>query len=139
MDDPASGIKNGPQTRLLIETAIDNGHKVAVTTYSLFPEVCEPAMKKLGLAADIITQIPCIAYLPQDQSSGKTRHMIDALEAHNLPSDTHPSKLMLIDDSANNCHVAQKTGFLHVKVPDDPSAIDYLDAAIALASIPAKF
>ena len=67
LNDPATGLKNGPETKQFIQLAIANGHKVAVTTYSQYPEVITPTLKKMGLEEGEVTQIVQVAFLPVDQ------------------------------------------------------------------------
>jgi hypothetical protein len=132
LDNPEYGLKNGAAMKQFIQTALGNGHKVAVTTYSLFPEVCTPTFLRMGLSTDEIAQIPCVAFLPKDQSQGKTQHIQQAMQ---LTGITDKSSVVLVDDSENNCQVAHTSGCLFVKVPESKDAKpDYICTAVSLAS-----
>ena len=131
LNDNTVGLKNGPEMKRFIQEGLKNGHKFAITSYTMFPEAFNPALRRMGLTEDEITQIPQVAFLPMDQRVGKAGHMAQAMEQTGIEDKT---KVYLIDDSSNNCRVAKKGGFKVVEVDDDLNAPpDYLTDVTSIA------
>lgn len=133
LNDPNTGLKNGEETKQFIRLALSNGHKVAVTTYSKYPEVIVPTFQKMGLLEEEIDQIIQVAYLPPDQRVGKGGHIETAMRQCNV---TDRANVWLIDDSSNNCSMARSAGYNVVEVSDDIDAsADYFQPLMAAAQL----
>jgi hypothetical protein len=119
LDDPNSGLKNGEAAKQFIQLALSNGHKIAVTTYSKFPEVISPTFRKMGLTEEEISQIVQVAFLPMDQRVGKGGHIEEAMQKTGV---LDRANVWLVDDSANNCNLARASGYKVVEVPEPADA-----------------
>jgi len=119
VDDPIKGPKNPAELKDVIQTALKSGHKIAITSFTLFPEVIKPTLVKIGLAEEEIKQIHLECFLLQDQQQGKIPHMIQAMDHFNIDDR---SQVILIDDNSNNCQTARANGFKAVDVPVEPDA-----------------
>jgi hypothetical protein len=113
LNSNTTGLKNKIETKNFIQLSLSNGHKVAVTTYSLYPEVVNPTLKHMGLSDSEINQVEIIAFLPKDQSIGKTGHIKKAMETFQI---SDKSIVYLIDDSDNNCNVAINEGKFYYNI-----------------------
>lgn len=136
LNHPHTGLKNGNETKLFIQSALNNGHKVAITSYSEYPEVIIPTFKKMGLNDDEINQIIKISFLPNDQRIGKQQHIELAMKTTGISDKTN---VYLIDDSKHNCKIAKLLGFNVVLVPEAQDATpEYLNNVIEIAKNPSN-
>jgi len=122
------GFKNREATLAAMREAMKNGHKMAITSYTLYPEVIPLYLIAMGLTEDEVAQIPVIGGFPSkvepgtidltgneglDFNYGKSLHIEAAKKAHGIKHN----KVILIDDSKGNCKVAQSQGQIGILVP----------------------
>jgi len=136
LNDTSTGLKNGEEARQFVQLALANGHKIAITTYSKYPEVISPTLRKMGLSDNEILQIVEVAFLPLDQRVGKGGHIEEAMRKTGV---NDRANVWLVDDSANNCNLARNAGYSVVEVPEDRDASpEYFLPLLAAAQIPAS-
>lgn len=110
---PATGLKNPISLLFTIRTTLKQGHKIAITTLSEYPEVIEPALHKLGLTEDEIREIKIIAGPSSSSYPGKLKHIKKAMYQFGI---TKSKSVYLIDDNEENCSLAEKNGYGAIKV-----------------------
>lgn len=136
-----SGTKNGIQIAHAMAYALDHGDYVAITSYSLYPEIIKPALHDMFIAAGYdpsryLDKICVVGGHPSngtDNNSpnfkGKEEH-IAAVQQYfgakynvEIPRDN----VMLIDDDQANLDVAVKKApySLIVKVPEEQNPQDF--------------
>ncbi|MCS5707460.1 hypothetical protein CC99x_000935 [Candidatus Berkiella cookevillensis] len=120
--DSPDGLKNSKEVADTIRYAIDNGHKVAITSFTLYPEVVLPTLQKLGLEDKYIQQI-CIVggfpdhNTPDNSPDGKEQHIAAAIQHfNNQGAGLTRIDAMLVDDTTNNLDKAPP-GTTNVAVP----------------------
>lgn len=134
LDDEASGLKNPKALVKAIQTARKNGHKIAITSWTLYPEVVKPTLERLlrkdyGLTQDDIDNIFIVGGFPTsddrldpygfgypDTEKGKSLHIEKAMEHYKLNKTT---PVVLIDDSAHNFEFLED-GQVGILVPREP-------------------
>lgn len=120
--ESGDGLKNAKEMADTIRYAIDNGHKVAITSFTLYPEVILPTLKKLGLADKYIRQICIVGGFPNhnqpnNSPDGKEQHIAAALQYFNAQgSDLARMDAMLVDSVTHNLDKTP-TGTTNVAVP----------------------
>ena len=133
LDNPDKGLKNPNEMKAFIESSIQAGHKVAITSFTSYPEVIEPTLKKMGLSDETISKIDRVAFLPKDQSQGKAQHMDIAMQNAGI---TDKSKVTLIDDDERNCRIARRAGMNAIEVPTEKNAPpSYIHEASRIAEV----
>ena len=110
---PATGLKNPISLLFTIRTTLKQGHKIAITTLSEYPEVIEPALHKLGLTEDEIREIKIIAGPSSSSYPGKLKHIKKAMYHFGITTE---QSVYLIDDNEVNCSLAEKNGYGAIKV-----------------------
>ncbi|MBU6184693.1 MAG: hypothetical protein KGO98_05480, partial [Rickettsiales bacterium] len=110
---PATGVKNPISLLFTIRTTLKQGHKIAITTLSEYPEVIGPALHKLGLTEDEIREIKIIAGLSSTHFPGKLKHIKKAMAHFGITTE---QSVYLIDDDRENCALAKKNGYGVIKV-----------------------
>jgi len=108
LDIPAIGLKNPKELLNVFRSALANGHQIAITSYTNYPEVGPVALKKMGLTDEEIAKIKIVGFLPKNQSQGKGEHMQQAMEHFGLHDK---SDVYLIDDNGKNCVEANNEGY----------------------------
>ncbi len=122
-------FKHGPQMLALIRESLLNGHPVAIVSYTLFPEIIQTLLEKLGLTTEELNKIYIRGGLlsAEDQSKyGKLIHIEDSLEHFGFKKTDH-DQVILLDDSYQNYMLAENQGIKAVLVPDEyePEYTDY--------------
>ena len=131
LNDPNTGPKNPDQMRDFIRSALQNGHKICITSFTQFPEVFKSTLQKIGLTEDEISKIGLVYGLPKNQSQGKQDHINAAMRTNNI---TDKRQVCLIDDDENNCNLARANGMQAITVPKQVNAAPtYLNEAHALS------
>lgn len=110
---PATGLKNPISLLFTIRTTLKQGHKIAITTLSDYPEVIAPALQKLGLTEDEIREIKIIAGPSSSSYRGKLKHIKKAMDHFGITTE---QLVYLIDDDQENCSLAEKNGYGAIKV-----------------------
>lgn len=117
-----TGPKNAKEMAEAICSAIDNGHKVAITSYTLYLEVVIPTLKAIlekgkgikGAEADkYINEIAIVGGFPMKEhhESGKNEHITAAAYYFKEKGfDIDIKNTMLIEDDENNIALAIKEG-----------------------------
>lgn len=126
-------FKHAPEMLALIQNALLEGHYVAIVSYTFFPEIIPTWLEKLGLTKKELNKIYIRGGLPStgDQEKfGKLMHIEDALVNFGYEKRNH-DKALLLDDSYQNCMLAERQGFEAVLVPFEyePEYMGYFDEA----------
>lgn len=110
LQDEDHGPNNPIQLRESIRTALNMGHKVAITSFTLFPEVVIPTLEAIGLSRQEIEQIYVVGGFPRDNdfNLGKIDHIQEAMKHFAI---TNKDNVMLVDDTNNNLRIAKRNGF----------------------------
>lgn len=133
--DEATGPKNSPQMLEFMRSALQNGHNIAITTFSSYLTGFLPTLQAIGLSAAEIDQIIFIPFLPKDRAAGKNEHIALAMKRFNI---IDPSQVYLIDDDERNCSMAVSSGYNAVIVPKEAAAgPEYLIGVSEIAKAPA--
>jgi len=128
----AYGIKNREKLLQTFQTLISEGHNIAITSYTLYPEIVKPTLKAIGLRDDQIEKIHVEGFLPKNQLQGKGEHMKKAMKHFGVTNKAHA---LLVDDSENNIKKAKDEGYQSVNVPKTPNPNpEYLNTTLSLAS-----
>lgn len=145
----STGLKYPEQMANTMKQAIDNGHKVAITSFTLFPEVAVPTLKAIlgsimspqdadryvnqicvvggypsnGVTSDLLRDNEGKVIGKDPQFYGKEEH-INAAIFHFQQQGLNISRAdtMLVDDSQANCAIAQQRGPA-VQVPKPPQPV----------------
>ncbi len=128
--DPDTGLKNPKKLLSTIHSALKNGHKIAITSLSEYPEIIIPALQKLGLTEEEIIKIKIIAGPSSSLYPGKLNHIKKAMKAFSI---TKKESVYLIDDNEKNCIIANENGYGAFKVLAEDSG-EYLTAIDKLIS-----
>jgi hypothetical protein len=132
------GLKNPQQVAQAMKQAIDNGHKVAVTSFTLYPEVAVPTLKAiLGSimspqeAERYVQQICVVGGYPTNGVTsigpadfyGKEEHIQAAMKHFQRQGiQFKRADVMLVDDSEPNLRLAKQYGGPSVvEVPKTPN------------------
>lgn len=133
LEDSRVGLKHAEKLREVIQLALRNGHHVAITSFTSFPESFIPTLEKLGLSPAEIDVIPGFAGYPVASHVRKNDHLRQAMAKFKKKSN---SLVWLIDDDPVNCSKAMEEGFHAVQVPvgPDENSADYLQAILKAAN-----
>jgi FMN phosphatase YigB (HAD superfamily) len=140
LDSADTGLRHQRRLKATFEMLHVQGHAIAITTYSSFPEVVPVILTRLGLAADLIQVIHVVHGLPAKcNRMGKNAHIAQARTHFALPEGT---PCVLVDDDPSNIAWAAKVGHRTVQAddpdtPDDPSNCFLDEIALTLASVSA--
>lgn len=140
LDAQETGLRYPQRLKETFEMLYTQGHAIAITTYSSFPEVVPVILTRIGLAVDIIHLIHVVHGLPSKANRmGKNSHIAQARTHFQLPEGT---PCLLVDDDQSNIMWATKVGHLTVladdpDAPDDPSNCFLDEIAPMLASVSA--
>lgn len=125
--DPSTGLRNPEKLKQIIEKLINAGHKIAITTFSLYHD-CVKYTLSTFLNEDIANQIHIISGFPTMGSTdpnGKWLHISKVME---LSSIEDPTSCMLIDDSLSNILSAKNHSVFTTIVPEHSyQSNEYLD------------
>ncbi len=158
--NPPPGLKNPHAIANAIKQAIDNGHKVAITSFTHYPEVAIPTLNAImqtimspqdasryvnqvcivgGYPSNGITGLKKDAfsnYIPNPNFRGKEEHIAAAIWHFNQQPGVQLSRsdAMLVDDSKPNVDIAAKLGRVQ-KVPELPNPqSDYVAPIVTFVS-----
>lgn len=93
--------------KALFEKLITDGHQVAILSYSQFPRIIDRYLKEIiGLEKEILDQIFVNSWLPDDQNSGKNKHIRQAIDYFHR--DTTDKNIVLVEDSIENLKMAKQ-------------------------------
>jgi hydroxymethylpyrimidine pyrophosphatase-like HAD family hydrolase len=141
------GLKNPDLMRQAIQTAIKNGHKVAITSYNMYPEVIKPVLAYMGLSELELQNIVIVGGFPANDGSlnttdlnrsialqyGKSLHIKAAMIAHNIKHNS----VILLDDSPRNIQSCAK-GHIGILVLKDREEQNYLYELLHFVGRPAR-
>lgn len=105
-----TGPKHGTQMCAAIRNALQNGTRVAITSFTKYPEVIEPTLEKIGLTKDEIAKIYIVGGFPSHgkpdgSPNGKQEHIEQAMKHFGI---TDPKNVMVVDDTENNLKKAEE-------------------------------
>lgn len=131
------GAKHGGEMLAAIRQALAHGHKVAILSFTLYPEVILPTLRALRdndgsqLSEEEIRQICVIGGFPSDNKPdstplGKEEHIAAAVNFFKAKGvNIERSDVMLVDDTTRNLTIAQERSGLQkencVTVPKEPN------------------
>jgi FMN phosphatase YigB (HAD superfamily) len=130
--ESGDGFKNKEKLKETFDTFFEQGHNIAITSFTKYPDVIKPTLKELGLTDDQLSKVHVVGGFPSDGANsinGKKEHIDAAMEKFGVKDY---SKVMLIDDSGRNIAAAEKIGIQTIQVPGemDPDP-RYLEEAIS--------
>jgi len=146
------GVKNQVELKECMQTILKEGHALAITSFTMYPEVAVPTLKAIGLLPQEINQVLVVGGFPENVSNNtppmvctprydnrgnaghshkKEQHIGVAMKQFGI---SDPSCVVLIDDSPANIQKANQSGHVGLLVPKshnpNPS---YLEQAKQLA------
>lgn len=123
--------KNRNEIAQIICQAIDNGHKIAIVSFTKYPEVVVPTLKTILFSErnpdKYIKEICIVAGFPSDNNPkdsplGKQEHIAEAAQYFNKKGFfIKPTNIMLVEDTKRNLVIAQKEQIYPVFVSDLPN------------------
>lgn len=122
---------------LLLKTfqaILSNGHHLAITTWSEYPEVIVPTLQKIGLNQDEIAQVHIESGIPSSNAQRKSPHIAKAKQHFGITDNQH---VFLIDDDEDNIRQAQNEGQNGLHVSSPKTNQDYLQNILNLIEKPA--
>lgn len=132
LDNPKYTLKHPHKMYTIIKKALDKGHYVAITSFTSFPEVFEPTLRRLGLTNSEIGRIGKYYGFPSKRSTYKCEHIESAMRDTNIQDRT---LVYLIDDDNLNCDKAIEEGYHAIVVPcEDSSSDEYLNCLLDVLS-----
>lgn len=115
-------------------TILNNGHHLAITTWSEYPEVIAPTLQKLGLTEAEIAQIHIEAGIPASLELRKSTHIAKAKQHFGVNDNQH---VFLIDDDEDNILQARKEGQTGFHAASPKTNTDYLQNILNVIEKPA--
>ncbi len=128
------GIFNAELLLTTFRAILSNGHHIAITTWSEYPEVIVPTLQKLGLNSEEIAQIHVESGIPPSQEAGKSGHIARAKQHFGI---TDNKNVFLIDDDEDNILQARKEGQTGFHAVSPKTNTDYLQNILTLLDKPA--
>ncbi len=128
ISDRNYGPKNRGEMADAIRTAIDNGHKVAIVSFTLYPEVAAQTLKAIldPNSEKYLKEICIVGGFPSDNNPdntplGKEEHINAALwHFKNKGVIIDRKDAILVDDTSRNLDIAKQYGNGIVQVPKYP-------------------
>ncbi len=117
-------ILNQSELLKTFKMILKKGHYLAITTWSEYPEVIAPTLKKLGLTETEIAKIHIESGLPASSNHFKSKH-IERAKKHFGVTDN--SQVWLIDNDEQNIAQARKEGQINIAVRNPHTSTSYLD------------
>ncbi|MGE4349540.1 MAG: hypothetical protein AB7D28_07225 [Candidatus Berkiella sp.] len=117
------GILNKDELLKTFKQILEHGHKIAITTWSDYPEVVAPTLKHIGLNETEIKQIYIASGRPENQALRKEAHIEGAKKHFSIQDNAY---VVLIDDDQMNVLHAQKNGQIGILVDADDNDALYL-------------
>lgn len=104
------------------EAILQDGHQVAIVSFSNFPVILRYLKECVGLPQEMLDQIKIVSWLPKNKKLGKNEHIKQALKESKYTGadDT----VVLVDDDKNNIILAQKCGYQGILADETGSQID---------------
>jgi len=121
LDNPETGIKNPEQLKQTFDKMLAQGHAIAITSFTQYPDVVKPALQVIGLSDEQISKIHIIGGFPShgkpdNSPDGKKEHIDKAMELAGVEKGNY-KYVMLVDDSANNINKAREMGITTIEAP----------------------
>lgn len=120
------GVRAPEQIKNLFSTILTNNHFLAITSYTNFDTIIKPILKRIGLTDSELNKILVVGGFPNTGGKLGTERIIPAFgkQLHIDKAITHfgceslpKSDVILIDDSSNNCGIAELYGHTVCLVP----------------------
>ncbi|KIE05336.1 hypothetical protein NF27_DT01100 [Candidatus Jidaibacter acanthamoeba] len=132
--EPDGVFKNREKLLETFNLFFEQGHNIAITSFTEYKSLIIPVLKFLGLSKEQLSKIHVEAWLPKTQDYmskfGKNGHIRKAMDHFKV---NEYQLVMLIDDSINNIEIAKhnniKTVLVSTKHNPDPA---YLDESVKL-------
>lgn len=118
-------VKAPEKLKEVLEKIHNLNHKIAITTYSAYPEIVALTLKSIGLSEEILNNIEIVFGRPEGirpNIDGKNLHIKEALRKFNI--DENSKKVILIDDTVINTKLAKILGYQTIEAT--PTSSDYL-------------
>lgn len=145
----AGGIKNKAELEATMKHILSTGNKIAITSFSWFPQQIKEVLNTLDLRPYNANQIVVVPGYPSDtgeptmmmkggdpkHKDAKEQHIQKALRVTGMQG-THPRNVILIDDSIKNFAAARACDHqaIHVPAAKNPPPY-YLKQARDIASV----
>lgn len=120
------GILNKDELLKTFKQILESGHKIAITTWSNYPEVIVPTLKHIGLNDAEIKQLYIAWGLPENQALYKETHIERAKKHFSIQDNSY---VVLIDRDQINVLQAQKNGQIGILADADDHEVLYLKQA----------
>jgi FMN phosphatase YigB (HAD superfamily) len=123
-------LKHPEKMLELMKKILANGDKIAIATFSRYPDVIKLYLTELGLTTDELENIIIEHGLPEDggRTHGKNKHIekiVTEIE-HKNPGITIGT-ITLVDDSPNNVEKAEGEGYKVITVPQNNTDTKFLE------------
>ncbi|TSJ81059.1 MAG: HAD family hydrolase [Candidatus Cardinium sp.] len=109
-------LRDPERLKHIIDRLLAQKHKIAITTFSGYPDSIKVLLEKLGFNKDQIKNIPIIGGFPQGgvyDPNCKMEHIKKAME---LTGIAHHFNVVLVDDNEDNIGVAKQNCVIGVHV-----------------------
>lgn len=113
------GLKNPTAVCRTIRDALSDGHHIAITSFTLYPEIIPIVLKRMGLTGSEIAAIRIEGGFPVDgpgSPNRKNEHIEKAMQYFEVKDPKH---VLLADDDKLNIEKAKEAGYLGVLIPVD--------------------
>lgn len=125
-------IGNAKEWRDAITSLVQDGHQVALTSFTAFKLGPIFLTELIGLPKEIADKIHIETWLPENAAQAdKNQHIANTIQK--TMGSIDPANVLLIDDSERNIHGAAKAGYRTVLATPHANQVDRLvETAIAL-------
>lgn len=138
------GFKNRELTRIAFQTALRNGHQIAITTFHQYPFIIPHFLAALGLTQDETSQIGIIAgaVVKENEAEkvnileskyGKQMHIQKAkIWAKTTRRNYADTNVILMDDNQYNIAIARENHHIAIQVEKTMGLSEYKNHLLAL-------
>lgn len=112
-------VRNPNKLKDVINKLLEQGHKIAIVTFSGYPDSILVILEKVGLSEEQIKNIPIIGGFPKGGVSDPNCKMEHIEKAKELTGIRDNKDVILVDDSEANINAAQQNGATGILVGKD--------------------
>lgn len=132
LDNNLITLRDPENLKAMLDRFIEQGWKVAITSFTSYPEGIIAVLKRLGFSPDEIKNIPIVAGLSKVRPIYKSEHITKAME---LTGVKEKAPVILVDDDYANIKGARFNGVVGIYVDDSFSWKSVEDKANSLSSL----
>ncbi|WP_218460744.1 hypothetical protein [Rickettsia sp. TH2014] len=118
LKNPDIGLRDKQALKKTFVTILEQGHQIAITSFTKYPDAISAALEELGLTQIQLEGIKIIGGFPKGGArdpNAKTEHIEKAMELSGIKDKQN---VVLIDDSIKNINNAKEQGISAVLVKD---------------------